>query len=117
MDKTGEEATQGHGLSSLGLTCGSSVASTALPSLPIETRGLALCTSYHAVVSCRLPWSEWGVTSRDKEILPVEVCSLDKGGICELFAVNSQGSWGMGAWAWQRASGQCTTASPTTEPK
>ena len=58
-----------------------------------------------------------GVTSRDKGILPAEVYSQDKGGICELFAVNPQGSWGMGARAWQRASGQRTTASPTTQPK
>lgn len=58
-----------------------------------------------------------GVTSRDKGILPAEVCSQDKGGICVLFAVNPQGSWGMGAWAWQRVSVQLTTASPTAEPK
>lgn len=50
-DKTAEEATQGHELSSLGLTHGSSVASTAPQSLPVETSGLALCTSYHSVVS------------------------------------------------------------------
>ena len=59
-DKTGEEATRGHALSSLGLTHGSSVASTAPQSLPVETSGLALCTSYHSVVSCRLPWLDWG---------------------------------------------------------
>ena len=107
QDKTAEEATRRRGFSSLGLTHGGSGVPTAPQELfPTETWGWPFAPHFSQLLAVSAAPVGLGESLPEtRGILPAEVYSQHRGGVCEPFAVNPQRSWDMGARAWQRASG------------